>query len=96
MASDLVDRLRMISESPWYDYKSSVLRVYGKLPEFEMYRDFLLVAETIEDQERTIQELVIALTEVRDRFFPADQRERDRDLRWDLVNRALSKSISKE
>ena len=36
-----------------------------------------------------IERLRAALTKVRDRFFPADQPERDRDLDWDLVNDAL-------
>lgn len=36
-----------------------------------------------------------ALTMVRDRFFPADQDERDRDLMWDPVNEALASSSSK-
>lgn len=34
-------------------------------------------------------ELVAALTAVRDRFFPADRPEADRDMMWDQVNQAL-------
>lgn len=40
------------------------------------------------------QALEAALTKVRDRFFPADQPERDQDILWDEVNSALSASPS--
>lgn len=36
------------------------------------------------------ERLRAALAVVRDRFFPASQPERDRDLHWQLVNDALS------
>ncbi len=39
-----------------------------------------------------VEELVVALKLVRDRFFPADQPERDRDLLWESVNAALSRT----
>lgn len=35
-------------------------------------------------------ELLEALKEVRDRFFPVDQPERDRDLMWERVNAAIA------
>ena len=38
------------------------------------------------------EDLLEALTKCRDRFFPADQPERDRDLDWDLVNAAIAKA----
>lgn len=39
-----------------------------------------------QERERVLRE---ALEGVRDRFFPANQPERDRDLQWDEVNEAL-------
>ena len=45
----------------------------------------------IQRERDTIAELVAALEVVRNRFFPANQSERDRDILWDLVNDALDK-----
>lgn len=44
-------------------------------------------AQALEAENGRMRE---ALTKVRDRFFHADQPERDRDLYWDLVNSALA------
>lgn len=46
--------------------------------------------EHIAELEAEVERLRAALAVVRDRFFPASQPERDRDLHWQLVNDALS------
>lgn len=51
--------------------------------------------ETMDADARLIAvapKLLEALIAVRDRFFPADQPERDRDLMWDPVNAVIAKA----
>lgn len=42
--------------------------------------------------DATKAETFEALKRVRDRFFPADQPERDRDEMWDMVNEVIAKA----
>jgi hypothetical protein len=72
----LAKRARFVPEVDFKALEAEVVRLIGLRRE----------AESERDQARMV------LAKVRDRFFPADQPERDRDLMWEEVNTALKKS----
>lgn len=51
MSSEIVRRFRGISAEPYEGYQQAVLRVYGHLPEFQLYRDLSDAASHIEALE---------------------------------------------
>jgi hypothetical protein len=61
---------------------------YGEQPELD-------AAAELRRLHAVNAELLDALKLVRDRFFPMDQPERDRDSMWEPVNAAIAKAEGK-
>lgn len=83
--------------APTNEDKAKALEAFNRVAESSMGEhdsakefdaDCSFVRSALQQQDDS--DLVKALEKVRDRFFPADQHENDRDLLWDEVNEAIA------
>ena len=64
---EVIYRLRDAAEKDEGPYANAVMRVWGPLPEFQMYRDLSFAADRLSEQQQVIDELVEALSNLETR-----------------------------